>query len=77
LMCRMGRGKNVEKAPPEIFYAGALKKLFDLIAEANFPIRVANLARSGRMYKIKKGNVTRQWKSRKPRKTKSLFSMSF
>jgi hypothetical protein len=77
LMCRMGRGKNVEKAPPEIFYVGALKKLFDLIAEANFPIRVANLARSGRMYKIKKGNVTRQWKSRKPRKTKSLFSMSF
>jgi hypothetical protein len=55
----MGRGKNVEKVPPEILYAGALKKLFDPIAEANFPIRVANLARSGRMYKIKKGNATR------------------
>jgi hypothetical protein len=73
----MGRGKNVEKVPPEILYAGALKKLFDPIAEANFPIRVANLARSGRMYKIKKGNATRQWKSRKLGKTKSLFSMLF
>jgi hypothetical protein len=57
----MGRGKNVEKAPLEIPYAGALKKLFDPIVEANFPIRASNLARSGRMYKIKKGNASRQW----------------
>jgi hypothetical protein len=61
LMCRMGRGKNVKKAPPEIPYAGALKKLFDPILEANFPIRASNLARSSCMYKIKKENTTRQW----------------
>jgi hypothetical protein len=60
-MCRMGRGKNVKKAPPEIPYAGALKKLFDPIVVANFPIRAANLAGLRRMYKIKKGNATRQW----------------
>ena len=60
-MYRMGRGKNVEKAPSEIPYARALKKLFDPIVDANFPIRPINLIGSGRMYKIKKGNTSRQW----------------
>jgi hypothetical protein len=60
-MCRMGRGKNVEKAPPEIPYSGALKKLFDPIIDANLSIRAANLIGSGRMYKIKKRNASRQW----------------
>jgi hypothetical protein len=60
-MYKMGQGKNVEKASPEIPYSGALKKLFDLIIDANFSIRAANLIGSGRMYKIKKGNTSRQW----------------
>jgi hypothetical protein len=74
VMCRMGRGKNVEKAPPEIPYAGALKKLVEPIAEANFPIRAANLAGSGHVYKIKKGNATRQW-SLQVLKSGSSFSV--
>jgi hypothetical protein len=61
LMYKMGQGKNVEKASPEIPYSGALKKLFDPIIDANFSIRAANLIGSGRMYKIKKGNTSRQW----------------
>jgi len=55
----MGQGKNVEKASLEIHYTGALKKLFDPIGDANFPIRTANLIGSGRMYKIKKGNTSK------------------
>ena len=35
--------------------------MFDLIVDANFPIRATNLIGSGRMYKIKKGNASRQW----------------
>jgi hypothetical protein len=57
----MGRGKTAEKALPEIPYVGALKRLFDPILDANFPIRATNLAGSGRKYKIKNGNATRQW----------------
>jgi hypothetical protein len=57
----MGRGKNVEKAPLEISYAGALKKLFDPIVDVNLPIRATNLVGSGCMYKIKKKNASRQW----------------
>jgi hypothetical protein len=57
----MGRGKTAEKAQPEIPYAGALKRLFEPILDANFPIRATHLAGSGRKYKIKTANATRQW----------------
>ena len=46
----------------EILYPyGALNKLFGSIVEVDFSIGAANLARSGRMYKIKKENATWQW----------------
>jgi hypothetical protein len=57
----MGQGKNNKKASQEIPYVGALKRLFYPILDANFPIRATNLAGSGRKYKIKNGNATRQW----------------
>jgi hypothetical protein len=57
----MGRGKTNKKAPPKIPYVGALKRYFNPILDANFPIRATNLAGSRRKYKIKNGNATRQW----------------
>jgi hypothetical protein len=46
---------------PKTPYLEALKRLFNPIIDANFPIRAANLTGSGLKYKKKKGNVTKQW----------------
>jgi hypothetical protein len=57
----MGRPKGPAKALPEIPYSGALKRLFDPILDANFPVNAMEFTGSGKKYCIKIGMATRQW----------------
>ena len=56
----MGNRKDPEKAP-EIPYSGALKKLFELIQDANFPYNDSDV-NTGRKYRIQQRiGIPWQW----------------
>ena len=56
----MGNRKDTEKAP-EIPYSGALKKLFEVISDANFPCNDSDV-NIGRKYRVQQRiSIPRQW----------------